>query len=580
MAFRMTPTLAAWGATLALLAPGAAQAQVQAGPGTWSANQTWANDTVNGGALTGYYYWPATQPALAGKRALVIVLHGCAQTAAGDVINSATDGGFNWKAAADQYGAVVVAPNATGNVYGSHCWDYARTTRNRSTGHDGILLDLVNRFVNNTQYAIDPKQVYITGLSSGGGQTMALGCIAPDIFAGTGINAGPPPGTTTAQIGYVPAGFTATTASNKCTQWAGSYAPSFSTQIASVIWGTTDYTVAQAYGPMDAAAMRLSYGGSFTQSAAVPVATGGSDIQYKDSNGKVRTSQITVTGMAHAWPAGTGGQNASYVDATKVNYPMFLMNFWSTNNLRVAQVPAPVMASCSATVSGSTVTVMGAGSSVGGSVTSYKVVLNGPTPVNDAAAGSSASFSKQYASRADGNYSGTVTATDSVKGLTSAVCNIPGFLVGSPPAVLPPSGLAIGTKTASSIALSWSAASGATGYNVYRNGVKVNASPVAGTAFTDTGLAASTTYSYQASTLAGTSESGLSGAVQGTTNSSFTCTTTNSSNYAHVQAGRAYNSGGYALATGSNQNMGLNNTFYTNTLAQTSAGYYVIGNCP
>ena len=578
MAFRMTPTQAAWGATLALLAP-AAQAQVQAGPGTWSANQTWATDTVNGGALTGYYYWPATQPALAGKRALVIVLHGCAQTAANDVINS-TDGGYNWKAAADQYGAVVVAPNATGNVYGSHCWDYARTTRNRTTGHDGVLLDLVNRFVNNTQYAIDPKQVYITGLSSGGGQTMALGCIAPDIFAGTGINAGPPPGTTTAQIGYVPSGFTATTASNKCTQWAGSYAPSFSTQIASVIWGTGDYTVAQAYGPMDAAAMRLSYGGSFTQSAAVSVPTGGSNIQYKDSNGKVRTSQITVTGMAHSWPAGTGGQNANYVDATKVNYPMFLMNFWSTNNLRVTQVPPPVMSSCSATVSGSTVTVMGAGSSSGGSVTSYKVVLNGPTPVNDAAAGSGASFSKQYGSRADGNYSGTVTATDSVKGLTSAVCNIPTFLVGSPPAVLPPAGLAIGAKTASSIALSWSAASGATGYNVYRNGVKVNASPVTGTAYNDTGLAASTTYSYQASTLAGTSESGLSGAVQGTTNSSFTCTTTTSSNYTHVQAGRAYNSGGYALATGSNQNMGLNNTFYTNTLAQTSAGYYVIGNCP
>jgi poly(3-hydroxybutyrate) depolymerase len=259
---------------------------------------------------------------------------------------------------------------------------------------------------------------------------------------------------------------------------------------------------------------------------------------------------------------------------------MFLMNFWYTNNLRVAQVPPPVMASCSATVSGSTITVLGAGSSSGGSVTSYTAVLNGPTPINDAAAGSGASFSKAYASRANGNYSGTVTATDSAKGLTSAVCNIPTFLVGPPPAVLPPSGLTVGTRTASSIALSWSAASGATGYNVYRNGVKVNAATVTGTVYTDTGLAASTTYSYQASTVAGGSESGLSGAVQGTTTSSFTCSTTNASNYAHVQAGRAYNSGGYALANGSNQNMGLNNVFYTNTLAQTSAGYYVIGNCP
>jgi hypothetical protein len=52
------------------------------------------------------------------------------------------------------------------------------------------------------------------------------------------------------------------------------------------------------------------------------------------------------------------------------------------------------------------------------------------------------------------------------------------------------------------------------------------------------------------------------------------------SNYAHATAGRAHDSGGYALANGSNQNMGLNNIFYTTTLAQTSAGYYVIGSCP
>jgi poly(3-hydroxybutyrate) depolymerase len=85
---------------LALFAP-AVYAQAQAGPGTWSSNQTWAADTVNGGSLTGYYYWPAAAPVLEGKRALVLVLHGCQQTASGDVINN-TDNGFNWKAAADQ----------------------------------------------------------------------------------------------------------------------------------------------------------------------------------------------------------------------------------------------------------------------------------------------------------------------------------------------------------------------------------------------------------------------------------------------------------------------------------------------
>jgi poly(3-hydroxybutyrate) depolymerase len=50
-------------------------------------------------------------------------------------------------------------------------------------------------------------------------------------------------------------------------------------------------------------------------------------------------------------------------------------------------------------------------------------------------------------------------------------------------------------------------------------------------------------------------------------------------NYAHVQAGRAHDSGGYALANGSNQNMGLDNVFYQTTLKKTGTNYYVIG-CP
>jgi poly(3-hydroxybutyrate) depolymerase len=557
-----------------------AQAQVTAGPGAWSSNQTWAADTVNGGNLTGYFYWPASQPTLAGKRALVLVLHGCTQTAAGDVIN-ASDGGFNWKAMGDQYGAVILAPNATGNVYSNHCWDYASTNHSRTSGHDAILLDLVNRFVTNPQYAIDPKQVYVTGLSSGGGETMALACFAPDIFAGAGINAGPPPGTTTAQIGFVPSGYTATTAANNCKALAGSNLPKFATQIAGVVWGTTDYTVAQAYGPMDAAAMRLSYGGTFTQGAAQTVATGGSNIPYLDSNGKLRTSEMTITGMAHAWPAGSGGQNTNYVDATHVNYPAFVMNFWFQNNLRVSTVAAPAMTSCSASVSGNNATVSGAGLDAAGTIGSYKVALSGATPVSDAAAGSGASFSKTYAALANGYYTGSVTATDSGTGLTSAACAIAQFLVGPAPAIQPPAGLAVGTRTASSIALSWSAASGATGYNVYRNGAKITATPVTATSYTSTGLAASTSYSFQVSSIgAGSVEGALSAAVAGSTTSSFTCTTTNASNYAHVQAGRAHDSGGYALANGSNQNMGLDNTFYTATLAQTSAGYYVIGSCP
>jgi poly(3-hydroxybutyrate) depolymerase len=47
-----------------------------------------------------------------------------------------------------------------------------------------------------------------------------------------------------------------------------------------------------------------------------------------------------------------------------------------------------------------------------------------------------------------------------------------------------------------------------------------------------------------------------------------------------VTAGRAHDSMGTAYANGSNQSMGLDNTFYTTTLKKTGTNYYVIGTCP
>jgi poly(3-hydroxybutyrate) depolymerase len=339
MALIIKSLIARVAAAAVLLLPAFAAQAVTAGPGTWSGNQTWAADSVNGGNLTGYFYWPASQPTKNGQRALILVLHGCTQTAAGDVINDSSDGGFNWKTTADNYGAVILAPNATGNVYSNHCWDYANTSPSRTAGHHGILLDLVNRFVTNSQYAIDPNQVYVTGLSSGGGMTMALGCLAPDVFAGIGINAGPAVGTPTSAISYVPSGVTASSTASTCNTYAGTHKSSFATQITSAVWGSGDYVVTQAYGPMDTAAMRIVYGGTYTKGATFTISGGsgnGTGTPYTDQNGKLRTTEISVDGMQHAWPAGPGGQNLSFVDATRINYPVYVTNFWFTNNLRVA----------------------------------------------------------------------------------------------------------------------------------------------------------------------------------------------------------------------------------------------------
>ncbi|WP_405145829.1 fibronectin type III domain-containing protein [Sphaerisporangium sp. NBC_01403] len=86
-----------------------------------------------------------------------------------------------------------------------------------------------------------------------------------------------------------------------------------------------------------------------------------------------------------------------------------------------------------------------------------------------------------------------------------------------------PTGLAVTGRTDTSVSLSWSAStdtggSGLRGYNVYRSGTKVTATPVTGTSFTDTGLTAGHTYQYTVEAVdnAGNA-SGRSAAVSATT---------------------------------------------------------------
>ena len=100
------------------------------------------------------------------------------------------------------------------------------------------------------------------------------------------------------------------------------------------------------------------------------------------------------------------------------------------------------------------------------------------------------------------SYTYTVKAFDAagnVSGASAAVTGTTAPLGSSTAAPGAPTGLASPSQTTSSVALSWTAATAGsggavTGYDVYRNGAKVGTST--STSYTDSGLTASTQYSY------------------------------------------------------------------------------------
>jgi len=81
-----------------------------------------------------------------------------------------------------------------------------------------------------------------------------------------------------------------------------------------------------------------------------------------------------------------------------------------------------------------------------------------------------------------------------------------------------PTGLAVTGTTDSSVSLKWDALSQATGFNVYRNGRKVNDPAILTTGFTDSGLTSGTTFTYAVAGVGSAgSESGKSAGVSATT---------------------------------------------------------------
>jgi poly(3-hydroxybutyrate) depolymerase/chitodextrinase len=168
------------------------------------------------------------------------------------------------------------------------------------------------------------------------------------------------------------------------------------------------------------------------------------------------------------------------------------------------------------------------------------------------------------------------------EGASSAI--LQASTTGTASVVPPPTGLSVGEVKSDSVALSWTAPQGVAGFDVFRGTIaggpyaKVNASLVTQPRFTDTKLAADTTYFYVVRSNNASVLSVTSNEVSAKTSGAAVCFT--ATNFDHVQAGRAHDQFFLALANGSNDVMGLDNVFIVTTLKETKPGSFMVATCP
>jgi poly(hydroxyalkanoate) depolymerase family esterase len=138
----------------------------------------------NPGALRMFAYRPSQVPA---ECALVVVLHGCAQTAAG------YDLGAGWSTLADRYGFALLFPEQQRSNNPNGCFNWFQTGDiERGNGEALSIRQMVAKMV--SDYGIDAARVFVTGLSAGGAMTSVMLATYPDVFAGGAIVAGMPYG--------------------------------------------------------------------------------------------------------------------------------------------------------------------------------------------------------------------------------------------------------------------------------------------------------------------------------------------------------------------------------------------------